>query len=434
MIKGVIFVTILTAILVSWHESDAQDLENLTALQNSVQLSLNENPVRALDSLIQTLINQINLDTLIHFINILSGEDSFTINDSTYLLFSRNALHPQNDLAADYIFQTLSRFGLPSFNQVFSTSGRNVYSVQTGTDYPDQKFVVCAHYDNMPIQSPAPGADDNASGVAAVLEAARILSQIPTPYTLIFALWDEEEIGLFGSSNFAQQASQSGEEILGVINLDMLGWDGNNDRVMEVHTQPIANSLGLANLIDSLEEYYNIGLNLVIHNPGTTQSDHSSFWNQGYSSVLMIEAFYDGDFNPYLHTPDDRIVNFNLDYFHAQTRLTVATMSHLAFYNITPVSLESPQNTDLAGFELQQNYPNPFNPITVISYQLAVGSPVKLSIYNAVGQGIATLIDEEQMAGNYSIEFNASNLSSGVYLYRLEAGKYVEVRKMILMR
>ncbi|MDW7679936.1 MAG: hypothetical protein SCK70_05190 [bacterium] len=77
---------------------------------------LNQYAAQVTDSLIQTLINQTNLDTLKHFVNILSGEDSVTINDSTYLLLSRNVLHPHNDLAADFIFRTLNRFGLHTYN------------------------------------------------------------------------------------------------------------------------------------------------------------------------------------------------------------------------------------------------------------------------------------------------------------------------------
>lgn len=85
-------------------------------------------------------------------------------------------------------------------------------------------------------------------------------------------------------------------------------------------------------------------------------------------------------------------------------------------------------------FLLQQNYPNPFNPSTVISWQLAVGSPVKLTVYNVTGQRVAILVNERQPAGTHSVQFDASGLASGVYLYRLEAGGFVENRKMVLMR
>jgi len=389
---------------------------------------------QAADSLIQSLVNQTNLDTLVHYVNVLSGEDSVIIGDSTYLLVSRNPLHSHNELAAEFIFQTLNGFGLSTYSQVYSSNGRNIYSVLTGTAYPDQKFILCAHYDDSPFQPPAPGADDNAGGTAAVLEAARILSRVSTPYTLIFALWDEEEIGHIGSNYFAEQVYQNGENISGVINLDMIGWDSNNDGLMDIHTRPIANSVPLAILARSMRGTYQINLFPVIYNPGIEDSDHLSFWKRGYSALLLTEAYYGGDFNPYYHSANDRIIHFNLNYFHAQAKLAVATIAHLGFYDITSGRLDTWHETPLLDLQLNQNYPNPFNPRTVIRWQLAVGSSVKLIVYNPLGQTVKILVDEWQTAGIHSIEFDGSSLPSGVYLYRLEAGDFAEVRKMILMK
>jgi hypothetical protein len=88
----------------------------------------------------------------------------------------------------------------------------------------------------------------------------------------------------------------------------------------------------------------------------------------------------------------------------------------------------------LNGFQLGQNYPNPFNPSTSINYSLAKTGNVKLTVYNSIGSKVATLVNEYKPAGNYSVEFNGSNLASGIYLYRLEAGVYSAVKKFILMK
>ena len=87
-----------------------------------------------------------------------------------------------------------------------------------------------------------------------------------------------------------------------------------------------------------------------------------------------------------------------------------------------------------ADYTLQQNYPNPFNPVTTISYSLPLKSEVELVIYNALGEEVMKLANEEKEAGRYSVDFNASNLSSGIYFYRLKAGKFVETKKMVLMK
>ncbi len=85
-------------------------------------------------------------------------------------------------------------------------------------------------------------------------------------------------------------------------------------------------------------------------------------------------------------------------------------------------------------FELGQNYPNPFNPSTVISYQLPVASEVSLKVYDVLGREVATLANGRQEAGRYSVSFNASGFASGVYFYRLQAGQFVQTRKMMLVK
>ncbi len=95
------------------------------------------------------------------------------------------------------------------------------------------------------------------------------------------------------------------------------------------------------------------------------------------------------------------------------------------------------RKVDLSSFNLYQNYPNPFNPSTVISYSIASAGQVHLKIYNSLGQQVAELVNEYQSAGAHSIVFNSTSLhgfSSGVYFYRLEAGKVSKTRKMLLIK
>jgi hypothetical protein len=102
--------------------------------------------------------------------------------------------------------------------------------------------------------------------------------------------------------------------------------------------------------------------------------------------------------------------------------------------------LTKPDQNHPREFSLSQNHPNPFNPRTKISWQLAVGSNVELSIYNILGQKIETLLNKPMPAGYHEVEFNGQNLSSGVYLYRIvvdsfgEAGQWQVVKKMVLLR
>jgi len=291
---------------------------------------------------VQEIINKTNIDSLMYFVKELSGEVQTIIGGAPYTIQSRNKNQPSNDKAADYIKQKLEGYGIAAYDQWWSGTGRNVYGVQTGTTYPNQKYIICAHYDDMPSGLTAPGADDNGSGTAAVLEAARIFSQYNSDYTIVYALFDEEEQGLVGSSYFAQQAYNNGDSILGVINMDMIAWDSNNDYIAEIHTKPIGNSVQLANHMVAVNTDYNIGAVLQIMNPGSTASDHSSFWNYGYSANMLIERYFGGDFNLYYHTVNDLIQYFNATYFLKLSQVSYGTLAELAGTDeIIPVELIS---------------------------------------------------------------------------------------------
>jgi hypothetical protein len=99
--------------------------------------------------------------------------------------------------------------------------------------------------------------------------------------------------------------------------------------------------------------------------------------------------------------------------------------------NVTSVEDESSLPED---YTLSQNYPNPFNPSTTISFSLAQAGNVKLTLFDALGSEIGEIADKEFSAGSHSINFNAANLTSGVYFYRIEAGSFVQSKKMILMK
>ena len=96
--------------------------------------------------------------------------------------------------------------------------------------------------------------------------------------------------------------------------------------------------------------------------------------------------------------------------------------------------MEEGNNSIPSGYSLSQNYPNPWNPTTTINYSLAKEGNIKLSIYNTLGSKVAIIVNEYKPAGNYSVQFNGSNLASGIYLYRLESGNYSIAKKFILMK
>ncbi len=122
-----------------------------------------------------------------------------------------------------------------------------------------------------------------------------------------------------------------------------------------------------------------------------------------------------------------------------RTDLVIARDQQISiYYNTGAFTSIKHKEEPVMFFELFQNYPNPFNPTTTIHYTIGaqnlVPQHVDLSIYNTLGQKVATLVNKKQSAGNYNVVWNASRLSSGVYLYRLQAGYHVQTKKMILMK
>ncbi len=279
-------------------------------------------------SVIQQIIDNTNSDSLTHFVAQLSGEESVVVNGTIQTIISRNKYQPGNNIAADFIKQKFQSYGLSASDQQFSSTGRNVIGTITGTEYPNKKFIICAHYDDMPSGITAPGADDNGSGTAAVIEAARVLSDYTFPYTLIFAVWDEEEQGLIGSDYYASQAAQAGDSILGVVNMDMIAWDSNNDNICNIHTADVGITHEIYDKMVELNSQYNIGMDIVEVYPQQPYSDHASFIENGYSAVLLIEDDY--DFNAYYHTTNDLLTHFNVPYFTRSAQLAFASIASYA--------------------------------------------------------------------------------------------------------
>ncbi|MDB9781817.1 M28 family peptidase [Winogradskyella sp.] len=280
---------------------------------------------------IQDIINQVSNANLQLSVNEFSGEQSTTINGTVQTITSR--VQSNNDLAAAYIEERLQ--ALPNLSvtiQDFNTNGKNVIATQLGQTNPEDIYLVCAHYDSVAAFC----ADDNATGVAAVLEIARILSTQCLDKTIVYALWDEEEIGLLGANFYAQQAADTSngntrDNILGVINMDMIGFDGDvpgtpGDNQFDIDVRPIANSLDIKDDLLDILNTYTFDLSAIVVNPGTTASDHSRFWNQGYSAVLVGESWETNDQTPNYHTSNDRAVDIDFQYMTEITKLVTAYM------------------------------------------------------------------------------------------------------------
>jgi hypothetical protein len=144
---------------------------------------------------------------------------------------------------------------------------------------------------------------------------------------------------------------------------------------------------------------------------------------QGSNSLQLIFDATEKDTGEYSAA---LIINSN-DPFHKKVTVPVRMIVS------TTAGIDAHQNIP-ATFALAQNYPNPFNPTTTISYQLPATCKVHLSVYDLLGRELAVLLNERKDAGRYSVQWDATKMSSGIYFYRLQAGQLIETKKMILMK
>lgn len=256
------------------------------------------------NAIIREMMNQVNMDSLQATVQYLQDYNSRIWN-------SQNAFD-----ASDWIAARMQALGLEVEQQAFNAStwlgsgqaAPNVIGIQRGTVYPDVYVVCGSHFDSFSWEAysgggNAPGADDNATGVASVLESARIMTQYEFEYSIIYCAYGCEEMGLYGSEAYASRCQQQSMEILGYFNNDMNGY---------LYGDVIHIDCIYPNSVAPIGDYYmNIGsvyfpelpIRHVNFNDG--DSDHTSFNNHGYMGIYPFEDYQ--HYSPYIHTPNDLI-------------------------------------------------------------------------------------------------------------------------------
>ena len=285
--------------------------------------------------LIQGIISQVKSDRLSYQVGSLSGEWPVSVNDLPYTLSTRYTYtEAPIKKATRYAYEYFLSLGLPAGYSSYSLGGvekRNVIAEQRGLTQPEQVFLLVAHLDSY-SQNPynsAPGADDNASGSSSLMAIADILSKYDFGCTLRYVLFTGEEQGNIGSSDYARDVYNSGENIQAVLNLDMLGYNtAGTAPTIELHTRPgNQNDLAIANLFAETIPAYQINLNPMILQDGKSFSDHAAFWEFGFPAVMAIEDW--NDHTPHYHKTSDQLENLNMPYYTEFAKAAIATMTHM---------------------------------------------------------------------------------------------------------
>ena len=224
-------------------------------------------------------------------------------------IWTRRTDQPENAQAVQYLKDELARLpGVTVTTESFSTRyGPNVIAEIKGLEAPDEIVMIGGHFDSIAGSSRnrAPGADDNASGSATVLELARIFASAPMQKTLRFGWWNAEELGLYGSAAYASAAKTRGDKILAYLNTDMNAYRASGDTV-DVDFIQNDSTPSLITQLTQISRTYVPTLGVKQGNLSAGTSDHRSFYRNGFPAVFYFEDL--DKYSPYIHSINDDMV------------------------------------------------------------------------------------------------------------------------------
>ncbi|MBM3331065.1 Zn-dependent exopeptidase M28 [candidate division WOR-3 bacterium] len=279
------------------------------------------------DTTVARLVSLVSQDSLIRTIQDLEDfgtRYSYNLKCESAALYLRTRL---TDLGYDVRLDT---YYLTSP----TTRAFNVEATLPGLVVPESMLVACGHFDsyNGNNQNDAPGADDNATGTAAVIELARVLRQAGFRWSVKFLCFSGEEQWMKGSYHWVDStAVPESLKIAGAYNLDMFGYAAYDTNLVFINTNTA--SRPLANLCDSTNDWYSIGLRVMNYLDEDVYGDNTPFWEAGYASVFALEdsewGIWNGS-NPHYHTEHDTLGNLTMSLVTRTTMMAAACLATLA--------------------------------------------------------------------------------------------------------
>lgn len=364
------------------------------------------------NSLISEFVNYINADSIHSYM--LSMQEFDT----------RFALADNRRDVAVWIKNKFKSFGyaevrLDSFYLNWADTWQfNVECTYHGHTYPEQIYVLGAHHDAISsgsylnINAPAPGADDNASGVAAALEVARVLktnNYVPES-TIKFVTFAAEELGLYGAYHYASESNKNEADIVMMLNNDMISYTDLPEEEWKVKLITYDNSDDVTKLAKEVIELYT-SLDYSESTLYSNASDSYPFYQNGYKAIF----FHENEFTSNYHKVTDLVINTNKHYAAELTKISLAILMHENGPGY-PSKLIEHETTDPIFFA----FPNPFSQNTTISYKIEKSTDVSIGIYDIFGRKVADVMDKWHSAGSYQIELADNDLQNSVYFCHLQ--------------
>jgi len=345
----------------------------------------------------------------------------------------------QCDSAASYLYRRFSNLGLNTVYDIYILSGNTSYNVDAtyrGQVRPESIVIASGHFDSYSNQSQtnAPGADDDASGVAAALEAARVLNTARFRWTIRYLAFSGEEQWMKGSYHWVDSvAVPQGLRIGGVYNLDMIGYTAYDTNL--IYVTPNTASRTLAVLAESVNRQYNLGLRVYNYLDEDAAGDHTPFWQRGYKAVFVIEdsewGIWNGS-NPHYHTTHDTLGTLRMSLVFRTTQLAVACLATLAG-PIHGSEIAAQPAVNRANHKVSIS-PNPMSRFTVINHPWIKDEKYQLTIYDATGR----LVKKLSTSGTKTVwdgrDSKSQKLTNGVYLICLEGNRNRIIEKLTILR
>lgn len=405
---------------------------------NDFRLMLVADDLQAVD--IQSLVDMVDSTRLKEDLTFIEGVRHRTAG-AAHLQETKDFIH----------FQFLDQ-GLETYNQEFTFGSYNAHNIigrHPGTGTTGDTYILGGHFDSV---ADAPGADDNGSAVAGMVEAMRILSQYPTKKTIKFIGFDLEEANLVGSTRYVTNGITNGESVAGMIDFEMIGY---YSETPNSQTFPPGFNLLFPTAYNEVaaQEFKgnfitNVGKNgssaMLMHNyqsfsqnyvpalrsveveapsfwqtttPDLGRSDHAPFWIANYPAIMLTDG---ANFrNPNYHTPGDSLGTINFTFMANVVKGAVATLAELAevqhadtwvmdtdFFSKTKEAFE-------CGVRIS---PNPTQDMLLVDWSGCKMSIIRLTVLDASGRTMLTTIP----SGNQT-ELNLGKLAGGIYFLKMES-------------
>ncbi|MBO9691244.1 M28 family peptidase [Chryseobacterium sp.] len=302
-------------------------------------------------------------------------------------------------------------------------TSKNLIITKTGTVYPNKYVIICGHYDTIV----GPGVSDNGSGTSIILEAARILKDVPTEYSIKFIHFSGEEQGLVGSNHYVNNiAYQGGNQVLDiklVLNIDQVGGlIGNNNNTITcerdtggVSSNNAASDIATQELMTCTGLYSPLQTNLSY----AYSSDYMPFEAKGYT----ITGFYEYLRSENEHTVNDTFANLDPVYVFNVGKAAVGALQHFAVATTTNNLLSANETSVQKSGEYIRIYPNPAKDLVTLEFEQKV-KQFKVEVNDMAGNTVLNLENQEKI--------NTSGLKNGVYTFTIKTDKGNTTKKIII--